>query len=485
MSGRNAVKAVGGALQEADGADPSKKIAIDLSAISTATTRTLTVPDANVTISAFAATLLDDADATTARTTLDALQTTGSLNALTYDRGVTGSVRKAFEIVVGPDTVNWREFLELDGTDETAKMQAFVNACSNKRGICTSGEVKISSAISIDPSVNFIIEGVGNDPNGTQTTRIRNINATSGDAIVISDPTSLGADNFRKIARLGIFGNQNSGRGIFLDRAFKVYLDELWISSHGGNGVYAYRSFSSKLNRVISTGNGGWGVYFNEQANNVSLTQCIINGNSRNTGNGNIYFNGSSGFENLGVLIQDCDFTSAGKNAYGGGDVLEAYNLLIAHTYSPTVQNCYSEQVGSPSGAGRLFYAGPTCRGLTMINNYWQDGTVEIDGAREVRVENNLFNQVTGGVSTLCKITNSAIDEHDVIRNIFIGGATYSLTGTLAPYMGWGAAAPVTGTWRVGDKIRNTAPVAGGTEGWICTTAGTPGTWKTFGTISA
>ena len=45
------------------------------------------------------------------------------------------------------------------------------------------------------------------------------------------------------------------------------------------------------------------------------------------------------------------------------------------------------------------------------------------------------------------------------------------------------SAAPTTGTWGVGDIIQNTIPSAGGNIGWVCVTAGTPGTWKTFGTI--
>jgi len=48
-----------------------------------------------------------------------------------------------------------------------------------------------------------------------------------------------------------------------------------------------------------------------------------------------------------------------------------------------------------------------------------------------------------------------------------------------------GTAAPTTGTYEVGDILYNSAPTAGGTIGWVCTTAGTPGTWKTFGAISA
>lgn len=48
-----------------------------------------------------------------------------------------------------------------------------------------------------------------------------------------------------------------------------------------------------------------------------------------------------------------------------------------------------------------------------------------------------------------------------------------------------GTAAPTAGTWERGRRVYNSSPSASGTEGWICVTAGSPGTWKTFGTISA
>ncbi len=57
-------------------------------------------------------------------------------------------------------------------------------------------------------------------------------------------------------------------------------------------------------------------------------------------------------------------------------------------------------------------------------------------------------------------------------------------SGTFATVDGQAAAAPTTGTWALGDKIRNSAPAElGGAgsmyviDGWICTAAGTPGTW--------
>jgi hypothetical protein len=46
-----------------------------------------------------------------------------------------------------------------------------------------------------------------------------------------------------------------------------------------------------------------------------------------------------------------------------------------------------------------------------------------------------------------------------------------------------GTQAPATGTYVVGDLCYNTAPAAGSRLGWVCTVAGTPGTWVAFGEI--
>lgn len=45
--------------------------------------------------------------------------------------------------------------------------------------------------------------------------------------------------------------------------------------------------------------------------------------------------------------------------------------------------------------------------------------------------------------------------------------------------------APSVGTWSRGEIVWNSAPSAGGTIGFVCVVAGTPGTWKTFAPITA
>jgi hypothetical protein len=48
-----------------------------------------------------------------------------------------------------------------------------------------------------------------------------------------------------------------------------------------------------------------------------------------------------------------------------------------------------------------------------------------------------------------------------------------------------GTAVPTTGTWPRGWIRWHSEPELGGFLGWVCTTAGTPGTWAEFGFISA
>lgn len=66
-----------------------------------------------------------------------------------------------------------------------------------------------------------------------------------------------------------------------------------------------------------------------------------------------------------------------------------------------------------------------------------------------------------------------------------VGGGSVSQTqvvfNTIKLYQ---AASPTTGTWQVGDIVYNSAPASAGYIGWVCTAAGTPGTWRTFGLIS-
>jgi len=46
-----------------------------------------------------------------------------------------------------------------------------------------------------------------------------------------------------------------------------------------------------------------------------------------------------------------------------------------------------------------------------------------------------------------------------------------------------GLAAPTTGAQVVGSRVRNRTPAVGSPKAWVCTVAGTPGTWVSEGNL--
>lgn len=64
------------------------------------------------------------------------------------------------------------------------------------------------------------------------------------------------------------------------------------------------------------------------------------------------------------------------------------------------------------------------------------------------------------------------------------GAQTISQVSAALRSVSYRSAAPTTETWAVGDIVYSLSPTSGGYIGWVCTAAGTPGTWKTFGVIS-
>jgi hypothetical protein len=104
-------------------------------------------------------------------------------------------------------------------------------------------------------------------------------------------------------------------------------------------------------------------------------------------------------------------------------------------------------------------------------------------------------NQIKGGTYGIRTLSATYLTDGEVRRNRMTGTANAfrdKATATLrfsdntlgnAPTDGF-AAEPAAGTWSVGEIVYNSAPTAGGTIGWVCTSAGTPGTWKAFGTIA-
>jgi hypothetical protein len=124
-----------------------------------------------------------------------------------------------------------------------------------------------------------------------------------------------------------------------------------------------------------------------------------------------------------------------------------------------------------------------------IVTNALQAG-MRIDSQfKECVISDNLLDgdafdlSVTAGAGV---IMNTVYSNNVRVNNTLNGfpnatSASYSYHGPKAR-TSIGIVIPIAGTWLVGDLVWNSAPSTLSPAGWVCTVAGTPGTWKTFGT---
>lgn len=86
---------------------------------------------------------------------------------------------------------------------------------------------------------------------------------------------------------------------------------------------------------------------------------------------------------------------------------------------------------------------------------------------------------ITGPSTAFAFGRSAAVPDAFLSNKLFIGSGDAARNITSA------AAAPTTGAYARGDIVYNNAPTASGKVGWVCVTAGSPGTWKPFGAIDA
>jgi hypothetical protein len=188
------------------------------------------------------------------------------------------------------------------------------------------------------------------------------------------------------------------------------------------------------------------------------------------------------------VIIRDCSFVNENSVSNGGAIMLQ--------------MDCggefISNQVYCPSAA---YSTGAATRELVR--------------ARKLNVvSGNVYttNMTTAGQQFVVDYTDAVVVENETYPNQTYFWAKNDAGAALSPLYGRGQNAPgmqmtlydyrgsaasnlysrqfasytvpTSGTWERGDIVWHSQPSAGGNIGWVCTSAGTPGTWKTFGTIA-
>jgi uncharacterized protein YfiM (DUF2279 family) len=374
------------------------------------------------------------------------------------------------------DSISAKDFGAVgDGTtDDTASLQAFLNACKDNRGYIPAGLYKITSTLTVLPNYSYNIEGSAWDNAGATGTVI--YNTGTGNAITLDNtPFTVNYDSEIRFANLTVRGNASSLNGFYV-RHCMIFLENVWSINNGQNGVYLERGYSSSFRQLVCANNGQNGFSINRAANAIHFDHCIFNGNgSAGAGYAGCYVNGFTDGYNYGIVFNACDFTG------NGASVASGYGCIVQYGRGVSLFGCYAE-----SNKTFNLYSDSTTNDLTVMGCYWQDANVSLVGIDGLVYQNNVHQFITTATGlTITGGMPSSRLQTAVFGNTYMGGATSSVTaGASENLQVFYSSAPSGGTWKRGDVVwNNNIQNGGGNLGWICITPGTPGTWLPIGQV--
>jgi len=322
------------------------------------------------------------------------------------------------------------------------------NSTNAERGLFTG---KVPTLVNIESydhySQGVYVEGDGSTAGGLLSNVYGHDNGpgTSADGIYILNSVALRG--------FGLRGKDNARWGVT-------------VTTFSGGGVDATLSVGVTLSGVRATGNTSGPMDLE------GITDCGVS---------HVYAEDGNIVTNSSLRTSLSQITAPGITSSSPHiKIIDAYltgnaEALSITGNSPTIANVVCEPAGAPTGN-----LAPITPG---------DGDAHLSDIRIVDCNNGF---VITKVGTGFFAKNLQVDATDNVRyKITHDGQTESRpTGEMldidAGVFIWrAAAAPVAQYWAVGDIVYDTAPAAAGTIGFVCTTAGTPGTWKTFGAITA
>jgi len=441
-------------------------------------------------------------------------------SAVSYTQGGTGAVTTNVQAKLR-ETVSVKDFGAVgDGvTDDTAALQAAIDALAGTGadgdgGIVylPTGEYKITSSVLLKDRVS--LRGDGDRATYIRATTLsttpallssavsgNNINAyidlrdfsvwgpgsgTTSDGIHFaawaSNIVGVQVKNFR----YGIYlGNETSTVNIVETTIERCKIHECV------DGIYPARPSSSSVTDIRILNN----------TINACSNACM---NIRNSGGYQIIGNNLYNADNLIRINPIGNNTVISSNYFGECERTPLY--MVAGTSSNSTSLVINDNVFKEANRSN---EASNPYDASLITLYNGGGSGDLD---TVIVQGNVLRETVG-------YANHGIYLFGTINNLMIGPNTWEGTFTVStirfpsgdvshitidepslgygltpsktwskdivPTVVYGSAAPTTNTWAVGDIVYDTTPSAGGKIGWVCVTAGTPGTWKQFGAIDA
>jgi hypothetical protein len=274
-----------------------------------------------------------------------------------------------------------------------------------------------------------------------------------------------------------------------------------------GNVVENFRGSSNLANAGIVVNNSKPGVEVvgntikDSQGHGVlvigTTSDCIL----RN----NVYRNNA---------LADLVVQHTGQDAEGGGHSIDGEHFTKLVATKPCVRivadndtaarpikvrNCQARGVDkTTTGSGEAAFVtieGSTVTPVVIEGNeadtfyYGVYSFANIPSGRtfaQLKIDRNVFREMNTAIFLQ---RGSTADTVVACDNTFIGVATQISAGYIGNRVGdkflltTTTAAPSDGTWAVGDQALNASAAVGAARGWVCTTAGNPGTWTSRGNL--
>ncbi|MCI0708304.1 MAG: glycoside hydrolase family 55 protein [Ignavibacteriae bacterium] len=397
-------------------------------------------------------------------------------------------------------------------TDDTTSIQNAINAAASTNGVVyfPDGTYKITSPLRLP--VNGRISLTGNNCRGTIIKKTTNTNGSTPNRAARGGTVT---DSFVVDSLLSIDHPDN-------DYGYNIIIENLTLQGHTTDNtyaIYAPRTAYLTIRNVISIDcNFGFFTYDSwltiiEAFEVFTCTSALKYANDgSNAGTGTtltatrVFANTSSiGYDIYGLVYST--FNSCGSDHI----TTAAYKFDVCHGI--TLNGCGTEDVtgevlqflyteGVVNGFRTYDIDGVT--GGTRAYLWFEASKVSLNGCRfeNFVTPRDSYNMIvqTGATVTINQTMlptggNTFISYSSGSSVIHLDGSGVTCKTRLdtervglitnGVRIFYGTASPGSGTWTRGDVIYNTTPSAGGTIGWVCVTAGSPGTWKTFGAISA
>jgi len=307
--------------------------------------------------------------------------------------------------------------------------------------------------------------------------RRQGLSITTGRHIVVTNSYFINTNGAAPSAGIDLENNSGTDvRDITIQGCVLKGNDGHGIAS-GPNGTKNFRIIGCDIAE-----NGLSGVSVNKVVDNV-----VINGNTiyDNAAHGVILRGGgTSPYEMKGFIVSNNNIKSNDNHGIYIAD--DIYDGII--TGNNIINNRWHGVIVEGYDTGRMVIS------CNNIYNNSQDTTNTYSGiyfgafARNHVVTNN---SITGsdhkyGIHA-DNLESNVINNNQIqsasTANTLIGYTSGQFTGNGLPLF-YSTAAPTTGTWQTNTIVLDNTPSAGGTIGWVCTSGGTPGTWKAFGTIA-